>query len=260
MQTDYAGQTVGIVDPETGEIHEAQIFVAVPGASSCTFATASLTRRLPDWIAGQCEALSFFGGVPKSIVCDKLKAGVAKPLWFEPTLNATFAALAEPCDTPVLPTRPRTPRDKAKVEVGVQAVERWILAHLRNWRFFSLGQLNAAIRVLLDEFNDRPARHLGQSRRQMFEAIERAALAPLPKTPFEYAEWKTAKVHPDYHVDVERSFYSVPHSLIGRTVEVFHNHKRVAAHVRRSPYGGHVIIAAHMPARIGAMPIARRHA
>ena len=131
---------------------------------------------------------------------------------------------------------------------------RWILARLRNRRFFSLGQLNAAIRVLLDELNDRPMRHLG--RRQMFEAIERAALAPLPKTPFEYAEWKTAKVHPDYHVDVERTFYSVPHSLIGRTVrirltrrtvEIFHSHKRVAAHARRSPYGGHVTIAAHMP-------------
>ena len=256
MQTDYAGQTVEIVDPETGEIHEAQIFVAVLGASSYTFATASLTQRLPDWIAGQCEALAFFGGVPKSIVCDNLKAGVAKPLWFEPTLNATFAALAEHYDTTVLPTRPRKPRDKAKVEVGVQVVERWILARLRNRRFFSLGQLNAAIRVLLDELNDRPMRHLGQSRRQMFEAIERAALAPLPKTSFEYAEWKTAKVHPDYHVDVERTFYSVPHSLIGRTVrirltrrtvEVFHSHKRVAAHVRRSPYGGHVTVAAHMP-------------
>lgn len=142
---------------------------------------------------------------------------------------------------------------------------RWILARLRNRRFFSLGQLNAAIRVLLDELNDRPMRHLG--RRQMFEAIERAALAPLPKTPFEYAEWKTAKVHPDYHVDVERTFYSVPHSLIGRTVrirltrrtvEIFHSHKRVAAHARRSPYGGHVTIAAHMP--IAAMPIARRQA
>ena len=256
MQTDYAGQTVGIVDPESGEIHEVQIFVAVLGASSYTFATASLTQRLPDWIAGQCQALAFFGGVPKSIVCDNLKAGVAKPLWFEPTLNPTFAALAEHYDTTVLPTRPRKPRDKAKVEVAVQVVERWILARLRNRRFFSLGQLNAAIRVLLGELNDRPMRHLGKSRRQMFEAIERGALAPLPASPFEYAEWKTAKVHPDYHVDVERSFYSVPHGLIGRkvqirltqrTVEIFHNHKRVAAHVRRSPYGGHATIAAHMP-------------
>jgi len=256
MQTDYAGQTVEIVDPETGEVHEAQIFVAVLGASSHTFATASLTQRLPDWIAGQCQALAYFGGVPKSIVCDNLKAGVAKPLWFEPTLNETFAALAEHYDTTVLPTRPRKPRDKAKVEVAVQVVERWILARLRNRRFFSLGQLNEAIRALLVELNDRPMRHLGKSRRQMFDAIEREALAPLPATPFEYAEWKTAKVHPDYHVDVERTFYSVPHGLIGRnlqvrlthrTVEIFHNHKRVAAHVRRSPHGGHATIPAHMP-------------
>ncbi len=256
MQTDYAGQTVDIVDPETGEVHDAQIFVAVLGASSLTFATASLTQRLPDWVAGQCRALAYFGGVPKSIVCDNLKAGVAKPLWFEPTLNPTFAALAEHYDTTVLPTRVRKPRDKAKVEVAVQVVERWILARLRNTRFFSLDQLNRAIRDLLEELNERPMRNLGKSRRQMFEAIEREALAPLPTTPFEYAEWKTAKVHSDYHVDVERSFYSVPHGLIGRkvqvrlthrTVEIFHNHKRVASHLRRSPHGGHATIPAHMP-------------
>ena len=145
MQTDYAGQTVEIADPTTGEIHQAQIFVAVLGASSLTFATASFSQRLPDWIAGQCLALGFFGGVPKSIVCDNLKAGVAKPLWFEPTLNPTFAAMAEHYDTTILPTRVRRPRDKAKVEVAVQIVERWILARLRNRRFFSLPELNRAI-------------------------------------------------------------------------------------------------------------------
>ncbi len=256
MQTDYAGQTMEIVDPETGEIHQAQIFVAVLGASSHTFATASLTQRLPDWIAAQCQALSFFGGVPKSIVCDNLKAGVAKALWFEPTLNPTFAALAEHYDTTILPTRVRKPRDKAKVEVSVQVVERWILARLRNQRFFSLADLNRAIAALLADLNDRPMRHLGKSRREMFEAIERDALAPLPATVFEYAEWKTAKVHPDYHVEVDRTFYSVPHGLIGRrvqvrlthrTVEIFHNHKRFASHVRRSQHGGHVTIPAHMP-------------
>ena len=256
MQTDYAGQTVAIVDPETGKLHEAQVFVAVLGASSYTFATASFSQRLPDWIETNCRTLSFFGGVPKSIVCDNLKSAVVKPLWFEPTLNQTFAALAEHYDTTILPARPRRPRDKAKVEVAVQVVERWILARLRNITFFSLAELNKAIRALLIDLNARPMRHLGKSRYEIFAAIEQDALASLPAASFEYAEWKTAKVHPDYHIEADRAFYSVPHALIGRrvqvrlsyqAVEIFHNHKRVASHVRRSQRGGYVTIAAHMP-------------
>ena len=180
MQTDYAGQTVEVIDPQTGVIRPAQIFVAVLGASSLTFAMASFSQRLPDWIEGQTRALSYFGGVPKAIVCDNLKAGVAKALWFEPTLNQTFAAMAEHYDTTILPTRSRKPRDKGKVEGAVLIVERWILARLRNRRFFSLADLNAAIAVLLEDLNNRPMRHVGKSRRQLFEEIERAALAPLP--------------------------------------------------------------------------------
>lgn len=256
MQTDYAGHTVPIIDPATGTIHEAQIFVAVLGASSYTFCHASFSQKLPDWIEGQCRALSFFGGVPKAIVCDNLKSAVAKALWFEPTLNQTFAAMAEHYDTTVLPTRSRKPKDKAKVEGAVLIVERWILARLRNRRFFSLADLNAAIAVLLEDLNTRPMRHVGKSRRQMFEEIEKAALAPLPPVPFEYCEWKTAKVHPDYHVEVDKSFYSVPHRLIGRrveirlthrVVEIFHSHQRVAGHVRTSQHRGHVTVNEHMP-------------
>ena len=145
MQTDYAGQTVEVIDPQTGEVRQAQIFVAVLGASSLTFAMASFSQRLPDWIEGQTQALSYFGGVPKAIVCDNLKAGVVKALWFEPTLNQTFAAMAEHYDTTILPTRSRKPRDKGKVEGAVLIVERWILARLRHRRFFSLADLNAAI-------------------------------------------------------------------------------------------------------------------
>jgi transposase len=256
MQTDYAGQTVEVIDPQTGEVRQAQIFVAVLGASSLTFAMASFGQRLPDWIEGQTRALSYFGGVPKAIVCDNLKAGVVKALWFEPTLNQTFAAMAEHYDTTILPTRSRKPRDKGKVEGAVLIVERWILARLRHRRFFSLSDLNGAIGDLLEELNDRPMRHVGKSRRQMFEEIERAALAPLPGEPFEYAEWKTAKVHPDYHVEVDKTFYSVPHRLIGRrvdvrltyrAVEIFQDHERVASHVRRSQRGGHVTVNEHMP-------------
>jgi len=227
MQTDYAGHTIPLFDPDTGVIHQAQILVAVLGASSLTFAFASLSQKLPDWIEGQCRALDFFGGVTKAIVCDNLKAGVVKALWFEPTLNQTFAAMAEHYDTTILPTRSRKPRDKAKVEGAVLIVERWILARLRNRRFFSLADLNAAIAVLLEDLNNRPMRHVGKSRRELFEQIERTELSPLPPAPFEYAEWKSAKVHPDYHVEVDRTFYSVPHALIGR-------HSGCAAH----PSGG----------------------
>jgi len=256
MQTDYAGQTVPVIDPATGVICPAQIFVAVLGASNLTFAFASSSQKLPDWIEGQVRALAFFGGVTRAIVCDNLKAGVVKALWFEPTLNATFAAMAEHYDTTILPTRSRKPRDKGKVEGAVLIVERWILARLRNRSFFSIAELNAAIAELLEELNNRPMRHVGQSRRELFEEIERAALKPLPAAPFEYAEWKSAKVHPDYHVEVDKTFYSLPHRLIGRTVEVrlthrvveiFHDHQRVACHVRRSQRSGHVTVNEHMP-------------
>jgi transposase len=256
MQTDYAGHTVPLIDPSTGEIHQAQIFVAVLGASSLTFVMASLSQKLPDWIEGQVQALGYFGGVARAIVCDNLKAGVAKALWFEPTLNQTFAAMADHYDTTILPTRSRRPRDKGKVEGAVLIVERWILARLRNRRFFTLADLNAAIAVLLEDLNDRPMRHVGRSRRALFEEIERSALAPLPAARFEYAEWKRAKVHPDYHVEVDKTFYSVPHRLIGRqvdvrlthrVVELFHDHQRVASHVRRSQRRGHVTVSEHMP-------------
>jgi transposase len=256
MQTDYAGHTIPLIDPKTGQIAQAQLFVAVLPASNLTFAYASLSQKLPDWIEGQVRALSFFGGVPRCIVCDNLKAGVVKPLWFEPTINPTFAAMAEHYDTTILPARSRKPKDKAKVEGSVLIVERWILARLRNRRFFSLADLNAAITELLDDLNNRNMRHFGKSRRQLFDEIEREALAPLPDNPFEYSEWKTAKVHPDYHVDVDKTFYSVPHGLIGqkvsirlthRVVEIFHDHKRIASHPRRSQRNGHVTINEHMP-------------
>lgn len=256
MQTDYAGPTVPVIDPTTGTVHPAQIFVAVLGASNLTFAYASFSQKLVDWIDGHVRALTFYGGVTKGIICDNLKAAVAKALWFEPTLNATFAALAEHYDTTVLPARSRKPRDKGRVEGAVLIVERWILARLRNRTFFSLAALNEAIAELIEDLNNRPMRHIGKSRRELFEEIERQALAPLPAVPFEYSEWKTAKVHPDYHVEVDKTFYSVPHRLIGctvevrlthRVVEIFHDHNRVASHVRRSQRSGHVTVSDHMP-------------
>ena len=256
MQTDYAGHTIPITDPASGAVHQAQIFVAVLGASSYTFVWASQSQTLPDWIEAQVRALKFFGGVPKAIVCDNLKAAVAKPLWFEPSITKTFTDMATHYDTTVLPTRPRKPRNKGKVEGAVLIVERWILARLRNMQFFSVEALNAAIAELLADLNARPMRRIGRSRRDLFEDIERAALRALPPEPFEYAEWKQAKVHPDYHIDVLHSFYSVPHRLIGkkvevrlthRMVEIFHNHDRVAVHARRGTRGGHSTVKEHMP-------------
>jgi len=256
MQTDYAGHTIPITDPGTGEVRKAQIFVAILGASSYTFAWASLSQKLPDWIEAQCRALAFFGGVPRAIVCDNLKSGVIKPLWFEPTVNPTFEAMAEHYDTTVLPTRPRKPRDKGKVEGAVLIVERWILARLRNQCFFSIDALNVAITGLLNDLNNRPMRHIGKSRHEVFEQIEKTALGPLPDKHFEYAEWKRAKVHPDYHVEVDHCFYSVPHRLIGqmvdvrlthRMVEIFHQHQRVTLHTRRGQRGGHTTVREHMP-------------
>jgi len=253
---DYAGQTVELVDGRTGEVRTAQVFVAVLGASSFTYAEASWTQTLPDWIGAHVRALAFFGGVPRQIVPDNLKAGVLKANWHEPGLNPTYQDFATHYGTAILPARPRRPRDKAKVEVGVQVVERWILARLRNQRFFSLTELNGAILALLGELNNRPMRHLGVSRRQLFDELDRPALAALPVEPYVYAEWRQRRVGLDYHVDVDGHYYSVPHRLLKeqvearvtqRTIELFHKGERVACHVRGGSRGRHTTLAAHMP-------------
>jgi transposase len=253
---DYAGQTVELIDGRTGEVRTAQVFVAVLGASSYTYAEATLTQTLPDWIGAHARALAFFGGVPRQIVPDNLKAGVLRANWHEPGLNPTYQDFATHYGTAILPARPRRPRDKAKVEVGVQVVERWILARLRNQRFFSLIELNSAIRALLDELNRRPMRHLGVSRRQLFEELDRPALAALPVEAYVYAEWRQRRVALDYHVDIDGHYYSVPHRLLrqqvearitDRTVELFHKGQRVACHMRGGARGRHTTLTEHMP-------------
>jgi len=256
MECDYSGHTIPIIDPATGEVHTAQIYVAVLSASLYTFCYASLSQKLPDWIEANQRAFNYFGGVTKTTKIDNLKSGVAKALWFEPTLNATFAAFADHFDTAILPARPFRPRDKATAEGTVLVVQRWILARLRNERFFDLAHLNARIGILLEDLNSRTMRRYGKSRRALFDEVERSQLKPLPTTPFEYAEWKTAKIHPDYHVEVDKNFYSVPHTLIGRsvdvrltrrTVEIFYMHKRVASHVRTSQRASYITVNEHMP-------------
>lgn len=254
---DYAGVTLDVVDPATGEVRPAQLFVAALGASNLTYAEATWTQGLQDWIGAHGRALAWFGGVPAQIVSDNLKSGVTRACFYEPAVNRTYADMAEHYGTAVVPARPRKPRDKAKVEVAVQIAERWIGARLRNRRFFSLSELNEAIRELVGRLNDRVTRHLGASRRDLFEQLERGALRPLPDAPYVYSEWKQCTVGLDYHVEVDRHYYSTPHGLLrekvwvrltARTVEIFHNGKRVAAHARTSSNRGHTTIADHMPA------------
>lgn len=253
---DYTGLTVSLIDPKTGEAQEAQVFVATLGASSYIYSEATLTQTLPDWISSHVRAFAHFGGVPEIVVPDNLKGGVTSPCFYEPDINTTYAEMAQHYGVAVIPARVRKPRDKGKVENGVQQVERWVLAPLRNRRFFSLAELNAAMRPLLRDLNDRKTPGLPSPRREMFETLEKPALKPLPDTSYELALWKKARVHMDYHAQVEQHFYSLPHRLIGQevearitaqTIEFFHRSTRVASHVRSYKKGGFTTTTEHMP-------------
>lgn len=253
---DYAGPTVPIVDRTTGEIRQAQIFVAVLGASNYTYAEATWTQGLEDWLMAHVRAFAFFGGVPEIVVPDNLKAGVQAAHRYEPDLNPSYADLAAHYGVAVIPARAAKPRDKAKVEAGVLVVERWILARLRHRSLFGLAELNQAIRELCAALNQRPFKKLPDSRRHWFETLERSALRPLPVEPYELARWKKARVNIDYHIEVERHYYSVPYLLVRQevevrltaaTVEVFHHRQRVASHRRDSRPGRYTTVTAHMP-------------
>jgi transposase len=217
---DYAGQTVPVIDRLTGEVRAAQIFVAVLGCSNYTFAEATFSQRLADWLGSHVRALEYFGGVPRAFVPDNLKSAVTKARRYEPDLNPAYSELAEHYGVAILPARVRKPRDKAKVETGVLIVERWILARLRNRTFFSLAELNGAIAELLEHLNTRPFKKMTGCRRSRFLQLEKATLRPLPPRRYEFGEWRKAKVHPDYHIEVARSYYSVPYRFIGERVEV----------------------------------------
>ena len=253
---DYAGTTLDVIDASTGEAMPAQLFVAALGASNYTYAEATWTQGLADWIGSHTRTFAFFDGVSAMVVSDNLKSGITKACFYEPTVNRTYAEMAAHYDTAVVPARPNKPRDKAKVEVAVQVATRWIIAKLRNRRFFSLGELNAAIAELVTALNNRVTRHLGASRRALFDDLERSALKKLPAEPYAYAEWKECRAGLDYHVEIEKHYYSVPHALLretmwaritARTIEVFHRGKRVAAHVRSSSNRQHTTVREHMP-------------
>ena len=253
---DYAGQTVPVIDQTTGEVRQAQIFVAVLGASNYIYAEATWSQSLPDWIGSHVRTFRFLGGVPELVVPDNLRAGVSRAHRYEPDANPTYQDMASHYGVAILPTRVRKPRDKAKVESGVLVVERWILASLRHRQFFSLAELNAAISDLLGKLNARSFRKLPGCRRDHFEQLDRPALRPLPAEPYVYAEWKKARVHIDYHVAIDGHYYSVPCALVKKevevrltrhTVECFYRGNRVASHRRSDQKGRHTTLTAHMP-------------
>jgi transposase len=253
---DYCGQHVEIKNPATGQTRKAEIFVAVLGAGNCTYAKATWTQSLPDWIGSHQRAFTYFNGVSELVVPDNLKSGVSKACRYEPEVNPTYQDLAAHYGTAILPARVRKPKDKAKVESGVLFVERWILAALRHRVFFSLTELDQAIAELLDKLNNKPFKKLPGTRRALFETLDRPALKPLPRTVYQYAEWKKARVQKDYHVDVDGHYYSLPYQLTGRLVEVritawtiefFSTGRRVASHQRLDQPGGFTTLPEHMP-------------
>jgi transposase len=253
---DYAGDTVPVFDQISDAERPAHIFVAALGASNYTYAEARWSEGLGDWIGAHVNALTAIGGVPKAVVCDNLKAGVTKPSRYEPGINRTYQDLATHYGFAVLPTRVRKPRDKAKVEVAVLIVERFVLARLRNRRFFSLQELNAAIRECVTDLNAKVMRKIGKSRAELLETIDRPALDALPAEPYRYAEWRKCQVAPDYHVEIDKHYYSVPSRLIRETVEaritdttveILHKGSRIASHARSPLPHRHTTITEHMP-------------
>jgi len=256
---DYSGVRMEVTDPTTGTRRPVELFVAVLGASNYTYAEASWSQTLPDWIGAHVRAFEFFGGVPALIVSDNLKSAVVRACFHEPGVNRSYTDLARHYQTAILPARPYKPKDKAKAEGGVLLVQRWIVARLRNRVFFSLEEMNAAIREELTRLNARVSRHLGASRQQVFKQLDQPALIPLPPTRHVHADWRSVTVGADYHIRILDHYYSVPYGLVraalwvritASTIEAFQGGKRVASHQRAGPGDGRdTTVKAHMPAK-----------
>jgi transposase len=236
---DYAGQTVPVVSFSTGEIRTAQIFVAVFGASNYTFAEATYSQSLPDWLGSHVRAFQFFGGLPEMVIPDNLRSAVSKACRYDPELNPAYQQLAEHYGVAVVPARPYKPKDKSKAEVGVQIIERWILARLRHHTFFSLAELNLCIKTLLEDVNNKPFKQLKGTRQQWFDSLDRPVLSPLPKHDYQYTEILSPRVNIDYHVQLGERFYSVPHHLVGEKVEVHATDSLVKIYFHNKPIFTH---------------------
>jgi transposase len=256
MQVDYVGLKMQVTNPETGEVSQVPVFVAELPASNYIYAEAQSSENQCNWNNGHVRAIEFFGGVVRIVVPDNLKTGITKPNYYEPDINPAYQELAEHYQFAVLPARVKKPRDKGKIENGVQNVERWVNAPLRNRTFFSLAEVNQAIREQVDRLNNKVMLAVGKTRRQEFEDIDQPNLRPIPEKPYEYAVRKTARVNIDYHVEFEKHFYSVPYSLIHQEVdlhvtehmlEVFHKGKSVAIHARSFKPGRYSTLREHMP-------------
>lgn len=256
MFVDWAGTTLPVHDRQGGPPQAGHLFVAVLGASSYTYAEAAGDEQLPNWIAAHVRALEFFNGVPVLIVPDNTKTGVLRACRYDPDLNPTYQEMALHYGAGVVPARPYKPRDKAKVESGVQIVERWIVAALRHHKFFALAEMNAEIRRLLVRLNDKPFRKREGSRASLFAALDQPALKPLPLEPFDMSQWSRAKVNIDYHIVFDANFYSVPYNLVHEvvevrstpnTVEILHKSQRVASHLRVRGHGHTVTVSEHRP-------------
>ncbi|MCH9671686.1 MAG: IS21 family transposase [Gammaproteobacteria bacterium] len=254
---DFSGKRAHLVDRDTGELIAVELFVAVVGASSYTYAEAVASQKLHEWIGVNTRMLEHMQGSPAIVVPDNLKSAVTKACRYEPLVNRTYDDFAAHYDAVIIPTRSFKPKDKAKVESGVLVAQRWLLARLRDRVFFDITALNEAIAELCDELNDRPMRRLGVSRRELFEQLDRPALKPLPSTRYEIAHWKVVRVNIDYHVDLERNLYSVPYQLLGEKlearytttlVELYRNGRRIASHRRRHGRGAVATVPEHMPA------------
>ena len=253
---DYSGDGLTLVDPVTGDVRPVKLFVAALGASSYTFAYATPDEKLPSYLDCHVKAYEFLGGVTEITVTDNLRSGVTKADRFEPVVNRSYLDMATHYGTVIIPARPRKPKDKAKVEVAVQVAQRWIIAVLRRRTFYNMADLNDAIAELLVKLNARVMKHLGVSRVELFKTLDAPALKPLPHNRYEYAQWCYGTVHPDYHLDVERHFYSVPYQHRGkevtarvttRTVEIELHGKRIATHVRNQRKFGYSTLKEHMP-------------
>lgn len=253
---DYAGDTVTIIDPETGEVNQAQVFIGVLGKSTYTYVEATWSQELGNWIASHVRMFGFFCGTPKVLVPDNLKSGVTKACYYEPEINKTYHELAEHYGIAVIPARKYRPKDKAKVENGVLLVERWILAALRKRTFYFLGELNEVLRELCHKLNHKPFQKIPGSRHELFIQQEKKALRPLPSSAYEIGQWKKATVNMDYHIEIERHYYSVPYRFAKEkvearfnpsTVEIFHKGVRIASHPRSYVPHAATTTDTHMP-------------